>query len=125
LISLTTKTDPIFAAIDKHRKLLKECDRLFAIIDRAENTLEKQKQQRIASLHRQYERTLRAERAAGMRMAKMKPKTLAGVAALVVYTRADMKLGIGPKWHMVALATVAVALDDMEHDLSRRGSTGI
>jgi hypothetical protein len=47
-------------------------------------------------------------------MAKMKPKTLAGAVALVAYTRTDMKLGMGPKWHMVALTTVAAALSDME-----------
>ncbi len=114
LISLTTKTDPIFAAIDKHRKLLKECDRLFAAIDRAENKLKKQNDHHLLSLRRQYEQTLRAERAAGMQMAKMKPKTLAGAAALVAYTRVDMKLGIGPKWHLVALATVATALAAMD-----------
>jgi hypothetical protein len=119
------RIDPIFAAIDKHRNLLKECDRLFAVIDRNQKTLKKQNDRRLSSLRRQYERTLRAERTAGMRMAKIKPKTLAGAAALVAYTRADIKLGIGPKWHLVALATVATALDDIEHDLSRSESTGI
>jgi hypothetical protein len=108
------RIDPIFAAIDKHRKLLKECERLFAAIDRGENTAKKQNQHNISSLRRQYERTLRAERTAGMRMAKTKPKTLAGAAALVAYTCADIKLGIGPKWHLVALATIAAALANMD-----------
>jgi hypothetical protein len=139
------KTDPIFAAIQKHRKLIKEGNRLQDAVEEAENKAKKKhghrpssliawrnysaiggreiddrrkeflrlpgidpkkiekeyrdakareraaeragrawdKRAGIASLRQQYERTIRAERAAGMSMAKTKPRTPAGVAALV------------------------------------------
>jgi hypothetical protein len=44
----------------------------------------------IAPWREQYERANAAERRAAMRMARTKPRTLAGAAALVAYTRRDL-----------------------------------
>jgi len=43
-------------------------------------------------------------------MARTKPTTLTGAAALVAYTRRDLMDAPDPDWPMVALKTVAVAL---------------
>jgi len=64
----------------------------------------------IAPLREQYERANAAERRAAMQMARTKPTTLAGAAALVAYTRRDLMNAPDPAWPMVALKTVAVAL---------------
>jgi hypothetical protein len=47
----------------------------------------------IAPLREQYERANAAERRAAMRMARTKPATLAGAAALIAYTRRDIMEG--------------------------------
>jgi hypothetical protein len=169
----TTKPDPIFAAIQKHRNLLKEWVRLYEGLEAAENKAKKKhghrpcsliawrtyshiggheiedrreeflrlpgidpkkiekeyrdakareraaeraqrdwdKRAGIASLRQQYERALSAEIAAGINMAKIKPRTPAGAGALVAYIRADMENdGNGPEWHLSALSTAAAAL---------------
>jgi hypothetical protein len=65
----------------------------------------------VAPLRERYEVTCRAEDKAAMRMARTKPVTLAGAAALIGYTRRDILIGestIG--WPEVALKTVAAAL---------------
>jgi hypothetical protein len=62
----------------------------------------------IAPLREQYERANAAERRAAMRMARTKPTTLAGAAALIAYTRRDIMEG-EVDWQMVALRAFAVA----------------
>jgi hypothetical protein len=67
----------------------------------------------IAPLREQYEHANAAERRAAMRMARTKPTTPAGAAALVAYTRRDLMCAPDPAWPMVALKTVASALTRM------------
>jgi hypothetical protein len=66
----------------------------------------------IAPLREQCERAADAERRAAMRMARTKPATPAGAAALIAYTRRDIMAG-KVDWQMVALKTVASALARM------------
>jgi len=172
-IAASPAADPIFAAIDKHRNLIKECDRLWDAVEGAENKAKKKyghrpwsliawrnysaiggseiddrreeflqqpgadpkkiekeyraakaqnraairageewdKRTGVAPIREQYERARGAETAAGMRMAKTTPKTSAGSGALIAYTRTDLEIGMGPEWHLVALATAADALE--------------
>jgi hypothetical protein len=49
-----------------------------------------------------------------MRMARTKPTTPAGAAALIAYTRRDLMDAPVPDWPMVALKTAASALARME-----------
>jgi hypothetical protein len=68
----------------------------------------------IRPLREQYEHANAAERRAAMRMARMKPTTIAGAAALISsYTRRDLMEAPDPDWPMVALKTVASALARM------------
>ena len=169
------ETDPIYAAIEQHRKFVAESDRLYDELQKAENAAKKKHGRRpssliawrsyseigaseiddrreeflrkpgadrkqvereyrdakdraraavraglewdkrtgVAPLRQLYERTRRAETAVGRRMAKTKPTTLAGAAALVDYVRHDIEIGEGPEWHKIALATTAAALSSM------------
>ncbi|MGB6710440.1 MAG: hypothetical protein WBE85_09845, partial [Methylocella sp.] len=67
----------------------------------------------IAPLREQNERCKDAECRAAMRMARTKPVSLSGAAALIAYTRRDIMEG-EMDWQMVALKTVAAALTRME-----------
>ena len=67
----------------------------------------------IAPLREQEERANAAECRAAMRMARTRPMTPAGAAALITYTRRDIIEG-EVEWQMVALKTVAAALVRME-----------
>jgi hypothetical protein len=169
------ENDPIYAAIEQHRKFVAESDRLYDELQKAENAAEKKHGRRpsaliawrsysaigaseiddrreeflrqpgadrkqvereyrdakdraraaaraglewdkrtgVAPLRQLYERTRRAETAVGRRMAKTKPTTPAGAAALVDYVRHDIEIGEGPEWHKIALATTAAALSRM------------
>ncbi len=169
------ESDPIYAAIKQHRKLVAESDRRYDELQKAEHAAEKKHGRRpsalidwrgyseigaseiddrreeflrqpgadrkqvereyryakycaraavraglewdkrtgVAPLRQRYERTRRAETAAGRRMAKTKPTTPAGAAALVNYVRHDIEIGEGPGWHKIALATTAAALNRM------------
>ena len=82
--------------------------------------LEWDKRTGLAPLRQRYERTRRAETAAGRRMAETKPSTPAGAVALVDYVRHDIEIGEGPEWHKNALETTAAALTRM----SSRGTLG-
>jgi hypothetical protein len=69
---------------------------------------------RRRAVARAIERTRLAEREAVMRMARTKPVTPAGAAALIDYARRDIDIGesvIG--WPTVALKTVVRALTGM------------
>jgi hypothetical protein len=67
----------------------------------------------ISPLREQYERANAAERRAAMRMARTKPTTPAGAAAMIAYTRRDIMEG-KVDWQMVALKTAAAALARIE-----------
>jgi hypothetical protein len=75
----------------------------------------------IAPLREKYERALRAWHKAGMRMARTKPTTLAGAAALVNYARRDLvaSKGSGSDWNLPALKTAADALTRMNAEASQ------
>ena len=62
----------------------------------------------LAELRDEYERARRAEHSAAMRMARTRPTTPAGIAALITFTRRDMQSG-DTEWHMAALKTAASA----------------
>ena len=163
LSAASVASDPIYAAIEQHRKFVAESDRLYDELLKAENAAEKKHGRRpssliawrsyeeflrqpgadrkqvereyrhakdraraavraglewdkragIAPLRQLYERTRRAETAAGICMAKTKPTTLAGAAALVDYVRHDIEIEEGPEWHKIALATTAAALSSL------------
>jgi hypothetical protein len=84
--------------------------------------LEWDKRTGITPLRQLYERTRRAETAVGRRMAKTKPTTPAGAAALIDYVRRDIEIGEGPESHKIALATTAAALSSMS---SRRALSSL
>jgi hypothetical protein len=69
----------------------------------------------VAPLREQYESAHLAERKAAMRMARTKPATLAGAAALVDYARRDINIGKNTTgWPKIALKTVSTALAGMK-----------
>jgi hypothetical protein len=71
----------------------------------------------ITPLSKLWNSAHRAELKAAMRMARTKPKTLAGVAALAEYTRRDYSSDKeNEDWIVIALKTVAVALAQMNRD---------
>jgi hypothetical protein len=161
------KVDPIFAAIDNHRKLLNAWVALYAALDRAEFKAQKKHGRRplalvawrnysaiggseiddrredflrqpgadpkkiekeylaakareragkramsawdksagLAAQRRELERAITAEQQAAVRMAKTKPRTAVGAAAMLRYVKTDMEGGDIP-WHMIALGTI-------------------
>ena len=49
----SVESDPIYAAIEQHRKLVAESDRLYDELQKAENAAEKkQRQRRLVTCHR-------------------------------------------------------------------------
>ena len=67
----------------------------------------------IAPLREQYERADAAEKRAAMRMARTKPATLAGAAAMITHIRREIMEG-KVDWQMVALQTVAKFLPRLD-----------
>jgi hypothetical protein len=107
--------DPAFALIDVHKARTKEWCRLYDKLDEAEFEAGRTHGKRpweLIALRGQEERALAAVRKAAMRMARTKPTTLAGAAALISYTRRDIMEG-EVDWQMVALKTAASALTRM------------
>ena len=124
----TVGSDLVYSAIEQHRKLIAESDRLYDELQKPEKVATKKHGRRpwpskdrrnytaiggsevadIVPLRQLYSPTRRVETAAAICMAKTKPTTLAGAAALLDYVRHDIE--IGPNWHTVALATTAAAL---------------
>jgi hypothetical protein len=68
----------------------------------------------IAPLRKQYEHAKATEGRAAMRMARTKPTTLAGAAALIAYTRRELIDIADSAWPVVALKTAASALARMD-----------
>jgi hypothetical protein len=66
-------------------------------------------------LRKQYEAANRADDKAAMRMARTKPVSPAGAAALLAYLQRDIEKSLGSlaDWHMIALKTAAGALARM------------
>jgi hypothetical protein len=63
----------------------------------------------LALQHLAVERAISAEQRAAERMARTKPRTPAGAAAMLAYVKANMEEG-EIKWHSVALQTIVVTL---------------
>jgi hypothetical protein len=68
----------------------------------------------LVALRRENDRAWSALRQAGLRMARTKPRSAAGAAALLAYTKADMSSG-ETSWHDVALETLIGALASLDH----------
>jgi hypothetical protein len=122
--------DPIFAAIVEHKRLAMECRRLCRDARTARSHAEKKYGDPrllpdstewvgwaiVTPFYDQWNRTDRAARKAGMRMARTKPTTLAGAAALVDYTQRNYTDEDNEDWAEVALKTVAVSLARMNQE---------
>jgi hypothetical protein len=116
--------DPVFAAIGEHKALTRESSRLEESCWTVRAEAEKKYGEWISApndwpgkttvtpFYDRWHRAANAERKAAMRMARTKPTTLAGVAALVAYTRRDMMKNPSElsDWIPIALKTVAAAL---------------
>jgi hypothetical protein len=115
--------DPIFAAIAEHKALVKEyvrCNNISAAArKKAEKRLGKSLEGRHAAADAtrpEYQKMCRAggaEAEAAMRMAKTRPATAAGAAALINHVRREIEasfvLGV-EDWMVPALKTVADVL---------------
>jgi hypothetical protein len=126
--------DPIFAAIAEHKAISKELwGRLYDALDEAEGEARKTHGMRpscersgdewdqragIAPLREQYERANHAEIRLAMRMARTKPTTPAGAAALIAYVVRDLEDVALEDWHSAALKTVAVCLAQMTREVA-------
>ena len=116
--------DPVFAAIAEHKVLTRESNRLEESCWTVRAEAEKKYGEWISApndwpgkttvtpFYDRWHRAANAERKAAMRMARTKPTTLAGAAALVAYTRRDMMKDPSELsgWIPIALKTVAAAL---------------
>ena len=119
--------DPVFAAISEHKALVKEYIRCRNNSHAARARAEKKhgKSLKGAAMliaaaedttleYDQFCRAANAERKAGMRLARTKPTTPAGAAALIAHTRHEIEAGSGREdwedWVPTALKTVADAL---------------
>jgi hypothetical protein len=111
---MTTKPKPrkapaadIFALIEEHKALIKEKNCLedkFKTADGLDGAL---------LLYDQWNSAVRAARIAGKALARMKPRTLAGLAALLDYTRQSYADEINEDWAEIAFKTCAAALNRM------------
>jgi hypothetical protein len=120
--------DPVFAAIAEHKVLIKEYIRCRNNSQAARASSEKKHGKSLKGLiaaaddarpeYNQFCRAGEAEREAGMRMARTKPTTPAGAAALIAHTRHEIEAGSGREnwedWVPTALKTVAAALTRTE-----------
>jgi len=97
----------IFALIEEHKALIKEENCLkdkFKTADGLDGAL---------LLYDHWNSADRAVRKAGKRLARMKPRTLACVAALLDYTRQSYADEINELWAEIAFKTCAAALNRM------------
>jgi hypothetical protein len=123
--------DPVFAAIAEHKALIRESGRLSAATRAARSRAEKKYGEWIrapnhgewpgeATVSPFYDRWNRAGRAASkaaMRMARIKPTTPTGAAALITHVQREIEApsdGHYGDWVTIALKTVAAALVRME-----------
>jgi hypothetical protein len=127
--------DPIFAAIAGHKALAKEAGRLEAAARAARNRVEKKwgewllapnnwpGEAIVSPFYDRWNLAGRAEGNAAMRMARTKPTTPAGAAAMIAHARREIEApsdGHYGDWVMIALKTVAVALTRMTPPSGKR-----
>jgi hypothetical protein len=108
--ALAHEPDPIFAAIERHRKL--EADTMAA-----DN--EWSKASHRADLKAKTERLDIAKVRAAGALAEIAPTTLAGATALVAYVSTDLVDG-ETDWHRPALANAVRALSGMAGSAARK-----
>ena len=124
--------DPVFAAIAEHKVLTRESNRLegscktarakaekrYGKWERTPNPREWPGETTVTPFYVRCNRAGRAERKAALRMARTKPTTPAGAAALIAHIRHEIEAGSGREnwedWVPTALKTVAAALARME-----------
>lgn len=104
--------DPIFEAIKVYRSSVRQCNRHYDKLCQAEFNAREgiawDKRTGLTVLRKASKRALRDQRSAGMRMARTRPTTPAGLAVLIDYVRRDSVPG-KCDWHSVALKTAAIA----------------
>jgi hypothetical protein len=121
--------DPIFAAINEHNALIRESDRLEKSYNTARDKAEKKHGKwNLENLHKwpgkaitspfydRWNRAETAERKAATRMARVKPTTISGVAALIVHAQHEIVARDAERlenWLVPALKTAANALAKM------------
>jgi hypothetical protein len=126
--------DPIFAAIAEHKRLAKELARYEVAFNTVRGQAEKRhgvaeadsSEAAVAALKLacadtslEYELMNRADRDArkgGMRLARTKPTTLAGVAALAAYLHRNYTDEINEDWAEVSFKVVASVLTRMSKE---------
>jgi hypothetical protein len=122
----SAELDPIFAAIAEHKMLIKGSNRLekscgtardkakkrYGEWIRAPNPREWPGEAIVKPLYDRWNRAARAERKAAMRMARTKPTTAAGAAAMLTHARREINRDSesAEDWVTIALKTVAAAL---------------
>jgi hypothetical protein len=123
--SKRASADPIFAAIEQREKLQNIWVKLYHKLDLAEFHARKKHGLRpgsseraakawdrrigIVAQRRECDRAIEAEHRAGLRFARTKPTTPAGVAAMLAYLHTDVKAG-AIDWHPIAFATIIATL---------------
>jgi hypothetical protein len=123
--------DPVFGAIAEHKALSKETDRLEESFRAAKAKAEKKNGKwtpapnsgewpghaTTTPLYDRWNRAVDAREQGGMRMARTKPATVAGAAAMVDHARREIEApsdGCRGAWVTIALKTAASALVRME-----------
>jgi hypothetical protein len=122
--------DPVFAAIAEHKRLIKGSNRLedsfrtarakaekrYGKWIRAPNPGEWPGEAIVSPFYDQWNRADAAERKAAMRMARTKPTTTSGAAAMIAHASRELEAASDSieDWLPVALKTVAAALVRME-----------
>ena len=128
--ALAATIDPVFAAISEHKALIRESDRHEDSCRTARAKAEKKHgewarspdphswpgEATVSPFYDRWNRAGRAERKSAMRMARTKPTTISGAAALIAHTRHEIKTGAEVDWEdwvTIALKTVADTLVQM------------
>jgi hypothetical protein len=121
--------DPIFATIAEHKRLLRNFMRCRDIFEAARSQAEKKHGKRLEGmplamaasadtepLWDQFDRADHAARKGGKRLARTKPTTLAGVAALAAYLHRNYTDEINEDWAEVSFKVVASVLTRMSKE---------
>jgi hypothetical protein len=105
-----TFPDPIFAAIAEREKVVEAANRVYEALSIAEaKGRKKSRPSKMTGLERRRVTAMDAVDCASMRMAKTRPGTPAGAAALLSYVEADVRWSLA-EWHDAAISTVNVAV---------------
>ncbi len=123
--------DPVFAAIAEHKVLTRESNRLegscktarakaekrYGKWERTPNPGEWPGETTVTPFYVRWNCAGHAERKAALRMARTKPTTISGAAAMIAHIRREIEVGSEEDWEdwvPTALKTVTDALGRME-----------